>query len=87
MHSWPEAFETALRHIREAAKFWYRSCNDITDCTKFKTAFTKTFLVNKSKTELWKEMQSLIQGIKENVSVYFHEKITLSRTEFRPRGN
>ncbi|XP_018566986.2 uncharacterized protein LOC108907688 [Anoplophora glabripennis] len=81
LHSWPQAFvfETARSHLCGAAKFWYRGRNDITDWTKFKTAFANTFLMSKSKTELWKEMQSRIQGIKENVSVYFHEKITLCR--------
>ncbi|KAJ8945525.1 hypothetical protein NQ317_005406 [Molorchus minor] len=82
LHSWPEAFlfETARSHLRGAAKFWYRGREDITDWTKFRAAFTKTFLISKTKTELWKEMQSRKCKIrKKNISVYFHEKISLCR--------
>lgn len=82
LHSWPDTFlfETARSHLCGAAKFWYQSrCDEVKDWSSFKNAFSKTFLLSKTKTELWKEMQSRAQGAKENISVYFHEKIALCK--------
>ncbi|KAK9711376.1 Retrotransposon gag protein [Popillia japonica] len=82
LHSWPETimFETARAHLVGAAKHWYQGrSKELKDWNDFKTAFKKTFLLEKSKTELWKCMQSRRQQRTESIHSYFHEKVSLCR--------
>lgn len=80
LHHWPDAFtyQTAQNNLRGAATYWFKSrCSKLTDWNSFKEAFKKTFLFERSKTECWQRMQSRMQLPKENVSVYFHSKVSL----------
>ncbi|KAK9700558.1 Retrotransposon gag protein [Popillia japonica] len=82
LHSWPEAimFETARGHLVGAAKHWYQGrSKELKDWNDFKAAFKKTFLLEKSKTELWKCMQFRRQQRRESIHSYFHEKVSLCR--------
>lgn len=61
LHFWPEPilFETARAHLVGAAKYWYQGrSKDLSSWNDFKSAFKKTFLSEKSKSELWKCMQA-----------------------------
>ncbi|KAK9685562.1 Zinc knuckle [Popillia japonica] len=80
LHSWPDAFayETARSNLEGAAKYWLKGrYSTVTDWHTFKNAFKKTFIYEKSKSECWQRMQAHIQGVKENSSAYFHEKVAL----------
>ncbi|KAJ8915909.1 hypothetical protein NQ315_015524 [Exocentrus adspersus] len=81
LHSWPDAFifETATSHLTGAAKFWLVGRYDeITDWMTFKKAFTNTFIVAESMTDLWKTMYECVQKNKD-VGMYFHEKVALCK--------
>lgn len=85
LHNWLPAFifQTAFSHLKGAAKFWYKANqNDITDCVKFNAAFKKTFVFEKSKTDSWLQMQERMQKARENISVYFYEKLQRTEPEF-----
>lgn len=82
LHFWPAAFtfETAKSHLVGAAKYWYLGrvfC--VTDWITFQQAFRETFVFDRSLISLWKEMSSRRQGFKENLSSYFHQKVTLCK--------
>ncbi|GJQ71477.1 hypothetical protein Trydic_g13555 [Trypoxylus dichotomus] len=68
-------FTNLRSHLKGAAKYWFTSHPDVKDWSTFRTAFKKTFLFEKSTTDLWKEMDSRFQQNKENVSLYYHEKV------------
>ncbi|XP_050514992.1 uncharacterized protein LOC126890180 [Diabrotica virgifera virgifera] len=83
LHNWPDAFiyQTAKSNLEGAAKFWFIGRNEeITDWSKFKTAFRKTFLFSQNKTDLWRKMQECTQNQNENVSIYFHMKVSLCKS-------
>ncbi|XP_050508984.1 uncharacterized protein LOC126886175 [Diabrotica virgifera virgifera] len=83
LHNWPDAFiyQTAKSNLEGAAKFWFIGRNEeITDWSKFKTAFRKTFLFSQNKTDLWRKMQECTQNQNENISIYFHMKVYLCKS-------
>lgn len=74
LHCWTEAiaFETARSHLEKAAKNWYlASLDEINDWKSFRHAFSKTFLLEKSLTERFQEMQKREQGPNESVTEIF----------------
>ncbi|KAK9674756.1 Integrase zinc binding domain, partial [Popillia japonica] len=79
LHSWPQEikYETARANLKGAARYWYKGkAKDIHNWSEFKAAFSKTFIFDKSKTELWKTMQLRVQQKQESLSTYFHEKVS-----------
>ncbi|KAJ8915281.1 hypothetical protein NQ315_014789 [Exocentrus adspersus] len=82
LHNWPDAFklQTACTHLTGAAKSWYqgRAC-EIKNWEDFEIAFRKTFIFEESKTDLWSRMQKRVQKTGENISSYFHDKVTLCK--------
>lgn len=82
LHRWTEAiaFETARSRLRKAAKNWYLGNIDtITTWQGFRKSFSSTFLVDKSFTERFEEMQHRSQGPNENTVEYFFDKVRLCK--------
>lgn len=82
IHQWPDAFtyEKARMHLKGAARYWFDSRQgEIVSWVTFKEAFENTFLWKESMTDLWKRMQQKVQGQKDSISLYFHEKVKLCR--------
>lgn len=81
LHRWPAEFtlETARSKLTSAASHWYKArVNNILTWDNFKTEFTNTFIHENNLTSLWKKMNSRVQGPKEDLSIYFHDKVRLS---------
>ena len=58
----PIAFETARSHLKKAAKNWYiASMDTIVDWKSFRKIFSSTFMMEKTLTEKWEEMQKRYQ--------------------------
>ena len=82
LHQWTEAiaFETARSHLTRAAKNWYLANLDtITNWHTFRKSFANTFLVEKTFTERFQEMQRRCQGPNENTTEYFFDKVRLCK--------
>ncbi|GJQ72986.1 hypothetical protein Trydic_g1623 [Trypoxylus dichotomus] len=82
LHKWPEyfTFQVACSNLIVAANFRLRiRVAEITDWKKFVETFQRTFVYEESKTELWKRMQDQTQQMKENISLHFHEKVSLCK--------
>lgn len=82
LHRWTEAvaFETARSHLTKAAKNWYLANLDvIKDWASFRTAFNNTFIIEKSLTERWQEMQARNQKPNEDSREYYFDKIRLCK--------
>ncbi|KAK9717204.1 Retrotransposon gag protein [Popillia japonica] len=82
LHKWPDAFtyQTAQIHMTGAAKHWLNSrSTEITNWKDLMDKFRGTFIFERSKAEFWTEMQQRTQNKTENVSSYFHEKVSLCR--------
>ncbi|KAK9728552.1 hypothetical protein QE152_g17919 [Popillia japonica] len=80
LHDWPSAFmlETAKNHLTSAARHWYEARKaDIGTWVTFRDEFKKTFIHERNLTTLWKQMTVRVQGPREVLSVYFHEKIKM----------
>lgn len=57
----------------------YRVDTEIRNWNEFETAFRKTFIFEENKTDLWHRMQSRSQRVNENISTYFHDKVSLCK--------
>ena len=82
LHRWtePVAFETARSHLTKAAKNWYiGNLDTIINWQTFRKAFSNTFLLEKSMTEKWKEMQGRCQRPDEKTAEYFFDKVRLCK--------
>lgn len=82
LHRWTYAiaFETARSHLTRAAKNWYlANIDSINDWTSFRNAFKQTFMVDKSLTQKWTEMQNRVQLAGENTKEYFFDKVRLCK--------
>ena len=82
LHRWTEAiaFKTARGHLIKAARDWYLANIDvIKNWSEFRKAFGDTFLVQKSLTEKWKEMEERVQKSGENTTEYFFSKLKLCK--------
>ena len=82
LHRWTEAiaFETARSHLEKAAKNWYLAyIHEIKDWQSFRKAFSNTFLVDKSLTDKFQEMQQRCQGPNENTAEYYFSKLRLCK--------
>ena len=82
LHRWTEAvaFETARSHLTKAARNWYLgNIETIIDWQSFRKAFARTFLMEKSLTERWKEMQKRSQRPDDKTAKYFFDKVRLCK--------
>lgn len=82
LHNWPPEFklQTAKMHLIDAAASWYEARrHDLTVWDNFKSAFVNTFVHEKNLTSLWKAMTSRTQGPREDLSLYFHNKVRLCK--------
>lgn len=82
LHRWTQAiaFETARSHLTKAAKNWYLANIDtISDWNSFRKSFASTFMLEKTLTERWQEMQSRNQRQGENTVEYFFDKLRLCK--------
>ena len=82
MHRWTEAvaFETARGNLAKAAKNWYlANMDEIKDWKGFRKAFANTFMMEKSLTEKFEEMQRRCQGPDEATKEYFFDKVRLCK--------
>ncbi|XP_043472429.1 uncharacterized protein LOC122505073 [Leptopilina heterotoma] len=82
LHRWTHAiaFETARSHLTKAVKNWYLAHIDtIVDWTTFRKAFASTFMLEKTITERWQEMQNRNQRQGENTAEYFFDKLRLCK--------
>lgn len=74
------ALETARRHLDEAVRNWYLgNIDEIHDWQSFRKAFSNTFMVEKSLTEKFQEVQQRYQGLNEYTQEYFFDKVHLSK--------
>lgn len=83
LHHWTQeiAFETARSHLSKGARNWYLANMDkIIDWKSFRAAFSNTFMLDKSLTEKWREMQARNQHRGENTQEYFFDKVRLCKT-------
>lgn len=82
LHNWTEtvAFETARSHLEGAAKNWYlANIDEVKDWKTFRKAFSNTFLLEKSLTERFQEMQARVQQHNEHTTEYFFDKLRLCK--------
>lgn len=82
LHRWTQviAFETTRSHLTRAAKNWYlANIDSIYDWQSFRCAFANTFMLEKSLTEKWQEMQKRLQLFEENTKEYFFDKVRLCK--------
>lgn len=80
LHNWPSAFtlDTARTHLVGAARYWYEARRDrLTSWQAFRAEFSNTFILKDTTSSLWKNMSSRVQNPKEDLSLYFHEKVQL----------
>ncbi|CAG9822055.1 unnamed protein product [Phaedon cochleariae] len=80
LHHWPSAFmlETARTHLVGAAFHWYEARkSSLTNWPAFREESKGTFVHERQLTSLWKEMTSRVQGPKDDLSTYLHEKVKL----------
>lgn len=78
IHNWPAEFKlkTARTQLVGAASSWYeaRRMNLLT-WDQFKIEFRNTLIHEKNLTYLWISMAARVRGIKEDLSLYFYEKV------------
>ena len=82
LHRWTEAvaFETARSHLTKAARNWYLgNLETIMNWQSFRKAFAHMFLMQKSLTERWKDMQKRSQRPDEKTAEYFFDKVRLCK--------
>ena len=82
LHTWTEAFvfETARSHWTKADRNWYLgNIGTIINWQSFRKAFAHTFLMKKSLTERWKDMQKRSQRRDEKTAEYFLDKVHLCK--------
>ncbi|KAJ8981421.1 hypothetical protein NQ317_015623 [Molorchus minor] len=80
LHHWPVEFtlETARSKLTGAAHHWYKARHaNLLTWEQFKSEFKNTFIHENNLTHLWKTMSNRVQGPKEDLSLYFHEKVKL----------
>ncbi|GJQ74938.1 hypothetical protein Trydic_g9566 [Trypoxylus dichotomus] len=79
LHRWPPAFklQTAKNRLG-AARHWYEArVHKMSNWNYFWREFSSTFIHEKNVTTLWQQICSRVQQPKEELNVYFHEKIKL----------
>jgi hypothetical protein len=82
LNNWPDTYtmEAARSNLKGPAKQWYLShMADLRSFLDFKKIFKVTFTSEESITNIWKKMNDRVQGERESVFSYNHEKVRLCR--------
>jgi len=82
LNNWPDTYsmEAARSNLSGPAKQWYLShMADLKNFDDFRKLFKVTFTSEESITNIWKRMYDRVQGEKESVFNYYHEKVRLCR--------
>jgi len=80
LNNWPDTYtmEAARSNLSGPAKQWYLShMADLKNFDDFRRLFRVTFTSEESITNIWKRMYDRVQGDKESVFNYYHEKVRL----------
>lgn len=82
LNNWPDTYtmEAARSNLSGPARQWYLShMADLKNFDDFSKLFKVTFTSEESITNIWKRMYDRVQGEKESVFNYYHEKVRLCR--------